>query len=580
MTKKIIIYDRNYDNYEWINCENNLVIKFDCCPFLHKLFNNDVMNDNFNIISSDVRNMSFIPGILVLNGKTYGKFKNKKLYKCVPNNSKLPIFLVPFEDKKVSFNKNIKNKFVTFMFNNWDNTHPEGRIIETIGNINELPNFYNYQLYCKNINHSINKFTKQSISALKQKSESSFIKEMLNEQPIIKDRRKNKIFTIDPNDCIDYDDAIEITCIENNKTKISIYIANVALWLDKLELWNSLTDRISTIYLPNKKLSMLPAILSDDICSLQEKKDKLTYHIDIEIFKNKINSVTYGTSIINIYKNYQYEEKELLQDKNYILMFNTVNNLKEEYKYLDNILDSHDVIAYLMLFMNIECAKTLSTFKNGIYRTAKVNHASDTNNNDNNELINLPPKIQNFFKIWKNTNSKYIVYSNNHDELNHEFIENADIYVHITSPIRRLVDLLNSIQLQMNCGLIHLSKEAIHFYEKWTTHNKLEYINITTKSIKKVQNNCSLLHDIHQNTHLNIQIGYVFNKTETTKKNITNDKNNDIKLYKYDVYLPNLKLTSTITVSHNLKNYEKQEFKIYMFDNAESLKKKIKLQII
>ena len=41
-------------------------------------------NFNINILHSSVRSMGRIPGILVLNNsKTYGKFMDKFLYKCI-----------------------------------------------------------------------------------------------------------------------------------------------------------------------------------------------------------------------------------------------------------------------------------------------------------------------------------------------------------------------------------------------------------------------------------------------------------------------------------------------------------------
>ena len=44
-----------------------------------------------------------------------------------------------------------------------------------------------------------------------------------------------------------------------------------------------------------------------------------------------------------------------------------------------------------------------------------------------------------------------------------------DAYVHATSPIRRLVDLLLSIELQKVCNMTPLSDGAYYFYNKWTS---------------------------------------------------------------------------------------------------------------
>ena len=71
---------------------------------------------------------------------------------------------------------------------------------------------------------------------------------------------------------------------------VSIYIANVFLWLETLGLWKSLSSRVSTIYLPDRKRPMLPTILSDNLCSLQENQTRFAFALDVVLddigFKN------------------------------------------------------------------------------------------------------------------------------------------------------------------------------------------------------------------------------------------------------------------------------------------------------
>ena len=38
---------------------------------------------------------------------------------------------------------------------------------------------------------------------------------------------------------------------------LRIYISNVSIWLDYLNLWNIFSDRVSTIYFPDKKPASL-----------------------------------------------------------------------------------------------------------------------------------------------------------------------------------------------------------------------------------------------------------------------------------------------------------------------------------
>ena len=148
-----------------------------------------------------------------------------------------------------------------------------------------------------------------------------------------------------------------------------------------------------------------------------------------------------------------------------------------------------------------------------------------------------------------------------------------DVYTHITSPIRRIVDLLNMIQLQQNLSIINLSEKAYHFYNKWTTFSSIEYINTSVKSIRKIQNECTLLemYTNHPEKLENIYEGYIIECIDNNKKNI--------ELFKYLVYLPELKITMQTTVHEYIENYDKRNFQLYLFQDEESLKKNIRFNL-
>jgi exoribonuclease R len=176
-------------------------------------------------------------------------------------------------------------------------------------------------------------------------------------------------------------------------------------------------------------------------------------------------------------------------------------------------------------------------------------------------------------KIWNSSCAQYIDLNqinnnNNNETIRHDILE-MDAYIHITSPIRRIVDLLNMIQFQQNHDLFPLSTDAIDFYNKWI--GQLEYINTTMRAIRKVQNDCSLLDTCFNHPEIlnKTYDGYCFDKLAR------NDG-----LYQYIVYLPELKLVSKITIRNNLDNYEKKQYKLYLFHNEEKYKKKIRLQMI
>lgn len=79
------------------------------------------------------------------------------------------------------------------------------------------------------------------------------------------------ITTIDPPDAKDYDDAISLTRLDNGGWELGIHIADVAHYIEPgTELDNEAKERGNSVYLPRLVIPMLPEVLSNGICSLQE----------------------------------------------------------------------------------------------------------------------------------------------------------------------------------------------------------------------------------------------------------------------------------------------------------------------
>ena len=224
---KIHIFDRRYKEWALFDALSlNEVPKLEIDPVSNKLFSCDVFEITCNepkILHSSVRCMPSIPGILVLKGtKTYGKYKDKFLYKCVPDDTRIPEFLVPY-NLKLEFSKNIDNKYIVFKYHEWVGKHPQGTIVSVLGDVDILSNFYEYQLYCKSLYASIQEFNKVVSDKLKRKTATEFIDIMINKYNL-KDCTNNAVYSIDSKQTTDYDDAFSITDLGNNSYKINIYI--------------------------------------------------------------------------------------------------------------------------------------------------------------------------------------------------------------------------------------------------------------------------------------------------------------------------------------------------------------------
>ena len=184
----------------------------------------------------------------------------------------------------------------------------------------------------------------------------------------------------------------------------------------------------------------------------------------------------------------------------------------------------------------------------------------------------VPEDVSKFIKIWNSASGQYIdgriVTNSDTSSIRHEMLD-MDAYIHITSPIRRLVDLLNMIKIQSVLGLVKLSENVDKFYEKWL--KDLEYINTTMRSIRKVQCDCTLLDLCASNTDVidKEYDGYVFDKI-----------NRNDGLFQYIVFLPELKLSSRITLRDDFENFDSRKFKLFLFNDEESFKRKIRLHLV
>jgi len=95
--------------------------------------------------------------------------------------------------------------------------------------------------------------------------------------PDREDLRKLTIITIDPPDARDFDDAISLTHNKNGTIELGIHIADVSHFVPPggaLDV--EAHKRGNSTYLPNFVIPMLPEILSNGVCSLQQREVRLT----------------------------------------------------------------------------------------------------------------------------------------------------------------------------------------------------------------------------------------------------------------------------------------------------------------
>ncbi|HPI02711.1 MAG TPA: VacB/RNase II family 3'-5' exoribonuclease [Candidatus Goldiibacteriota bacterium] len=125
------------------------------------------------------------------------------------------------------------------------------------------------------------------------------------------DLRKDTIITIDPFDAKDFDDAISLYT-ENGNFMLGVHIADVTHFLKEgTAMDEEAFARSVSTYLPGEVIPMLPEKLSNDMCSLVEGKDRLTFSVFMEIDpEGEVIKYDIKESVIRNSKRFAYEQVE------------------------------------------------------------------------------------------------------------------------------------------------------------------------------------------------------------------------------------------------------------------------------
>ncbi|KAI9142132.1 exosome complex exonuclease RRP44 [Paraphysoderma sedebokerense] len=127
-----------------------------------------------------------------------------------------------------------------------------------------------------------------------------------------RDLRSLLVCSIDPPGCTDIDDALHVRVLPNGNYEVGVHIADVTHFVKpNTTMDQEAASRGTTVYLVDKRIDMLPALLGTNLCSLRSNVERLAFsclwemNVDAEIV-----GVDYCKSVIHSKASFTYEEAQ------------------------------------------------------------------------------------------------------------------------------------------------------------------------------------------------------------------------------------------------------------------------------
>jgi ribonuclease R len=126
------------------------------------------------------------------------------------------------------------------------------------------------------------------------------------------DLRDELIFTIDPVDAKDHDDALSVKQIGDDEWEVGIHIADVSFYVTEGSIIDAEALRRGTsIYMVDRTIPMLPHPLSSDLCSLKENVDRLAMSVMVRMnSQGDINAHKLARTVIRSRHKLAYEDAQ------------------------------------------------------------------------------------------------------------------------------------------------------------------------------------------------------------------------------------------------------------------------------
>ena len=251
------------------------------------------------VVSVEKRARDTIVGQLRFDGE---------IFFVAPTDEKLPEKIIVTNDVTEHKDKIVEVELTRFPS---ETRWPAGKVISVIGFIDD-PNVETYVI--------IKKFGLPTSFPKEVEDEAYALPEALTEKDFIgrDDFRRRKTITIDPKTARDFDDAIDVEVLPNGTYQLGVHIADVSHFVPAgSQMDIEARCRGTSVYFPDRVIPMLPEKVSNHLCSLNPRVDRLAVSVMMHLSRTgEVLDYSFHKSIIHSKERMSYEDVQEILDGN------------------------------------------------------------------------------------------------------------------------------------------------------------------------------------------------------------------------------------------------------------------------
>jgi exosome complex exonuclease DIS3/RRP44 len=299
-----------FDKSKWIRPLGIITNEIDA---EHKDDNKLISKDHTVDDTSVIRPTGMVVGIIKRNWRQYcGVLRpsvdvNAFTHTFIPADRRVPY--IRFETRQ---SVSLQNKRIIISIDSWPRSsrYPKGHFVKEIGLIGDKETESEVILVEHDIPH--HPFSAAVLNDLPPSNWTIPIEESKKRC----DLRHLPVCSVDPPGCTDIDDALHFVHLDNGNFQVGVHIADVSFFIRHgTALDEEATNRGTTVYLANKRIDMIPDVLSSNLCSLVGGQDRLAFSCLWELSPNAdIVSTTFTKSVIRSRKSFTYAEAQMVID--------------------------------------------------------------------------------------------------------------------------------------------------------------------------------------------------------------------------------------------------------------------------